>query len=72
MVHLTLAPGAAPVWSDADALPRLGPLDCTLGEFGFTFLHLFILLVPLAARAAVTLAQTANTMAWQGKKDISR
>lgn len=60
----------APAWGDADTLLWLGPLAHTLGGFGFTF-SLFIL-IPQAARAAVTLGQRANTMAWQGKKDVSR
>lgn len=72
MGHRTLVPGPAPVWSDAGALPWLGPLAHTLGEFGFTFSLFFIVLLRQAVRTAVTLSQRANTMTWQGKKDISR
>ena len=70
--RLMLAPGPAPAWSDADTLPWLGPLAHTSGEFGFTFSLFFFLVIPQADRAAVTLGQRANTIAWQGKMDISR
>lgn len=63
-------PSGCPPWLHGQlhwaVMPWLSLLAHTLGEAGFTFSLLFILLILLS------LSYGANTMVWQGKKDISR